>query len=279
LDLSPTKLEALAKEEHTLGTANPELFIKTMAIPSTFMRTGKGRFGIASRGVAFTNDGEIALITNFDSRSVFVVDAQTHEPIAELPPVPEHLGGPSSMRHVVISKDDSLAYISMMGQHRILKIDLQILRQELPGQASKSIFRPDDTIWDRILLPWGDGQKSLRTIYLSPHHTKPASARGGVSQRAQPNTIVLDPKQERYLYVSNRTTELAEGKVDVVDTWRGKIIFSLGSGKHPTALAVSPDGCLLVSSEFENRRLLRFYDVCKLTQTYEQIHGLPKGLY
>ncbi len=272
IDVSTDKLEA-ASRSHQFGQVNENLFIKTLHIPSNSSRQGNGRFGIASRGIAFTHDGTLGIVTNFDSQSVFIVDAKTHEPLVELPPVPRKYDGPSSMRHVVITDDDQLAYISMMGQNSILKVDLSRLKQIVRENYHGEYVHLSQWVWDEILLDWGNSQKYLPTNFLSPEHTRPASARNGETAQAHPNTIVLDPRSgQRYLYVSNRTTDLSEGKVDVIDTYTGKIIFTLGSGHHPTALAISPDGQIVVSSEFSSSKpLLRFYNVGYLTEVYEEL--------
>lgn len=244
-------------------------------------------FPIAPRGVAFTHDGRYALVAGFNSRTLIIVDAQRHVQVAEVAPVPPEIGA-SALRHIVMSEDGRTAYVSLMSSDVVLAIDVAALIERVeaargaePPSYVTAVLESRDgedvpvlgtSVWHDVLL------YSVDVDLYSQEHTRPASLRGRTTSAADPNTIVLDPRPgNRYLYVSCRTTKGYpprdgvydwDGKIDVVDTRTGRVIFSLVGGEEPMGLTITPDGRTLISSDFRGSRV-RFYDVGLLTDIYE----------
>ncbi len=116
-------------------------------------------------------------------------------------------------RHIVIDPDSQRAYISNMAYHVVYLYDLTS---------------------DRI----------TKTIKVGIH----------------PNTIALTPDY-RYLYVSCRGPNNPEnyglpspedGEIYMIDTRTLEVVEVIAGGNQPTGLAVSPDGALLVFSNFQD---------------------------
>lgn len=66
----------------------------------------------------------------------------------------------------------------------------------------------------------------------------------------------------------NEVDPRIKGKVDIIDTKKGRVIFSLVGGAQPTALEVSRDGAILISSGFIDERLY-FFDLKRILSVYE----------
>ena len=95
---------------------------------------------------------------------------------------------------------------------------------------------------------------------------------------AHPNTIVLDPLKNRYLVISFRTSSNSDdssvdpklmGKIDIIDTQKDKLVFSLIGGVQPTGLEISKDGKMIISAGLINDRLY-FYNLKKIIDLYEK---------
>lgn len=270
---------------------DPSLLLSVIGLRST-----RGR-AISPRGIAFTPDARFALVTGYTSSTLFVIDAQTHRQIAELPRTGR------SMRHIVMTDDGRVAYISHMGTNEISRIDVPRLLEEVAraraGLADDEVAFLDAGIWQRIRIPWADSGPTLSVAIYPPDYDEINAARrfprdgtilptgrGAQPYRwAHPNTIVLDPRPgNRYLYVSFRTSHPYYpsgafhfdrlGKVDVIDTALGRVIFRFVGGREPTGLTVSPDGRTLASTAFRDNTV-HLFDVGRLVDVYER--GSPAG--
>ncbi len=242
----------------------------------------KGRGKIAARGIAFTADGRNALVMGAESNSIFVIDSVEHKQIAELQAPSDAL----NFRHVVMNRNGTIAYISHMHGNAISRIDvpklLSIVKANRRGEESASL---PTSVWKEILIPFPTAKSGFLVLdeYPTDHPTFPNQK----YRKAEPNTIVLDPVNERYLYVSFRTAGLnydgvndnemtpmsQKGKVDVVDLERGVVVKSLVGGVEPTALAVTPDNRILMSSGFRDNKIY-FFDLAKIISTYESTSRL-----
>ena len=78
------------------------------------------------RALAFTHDGDYALVVNADSEDVMAVDANTHSESTLLRPLPGHLP-----QGIVISADDRFAYIDERNTSDIAVVKLERTRAGL----------------------------------------------------------------------------------------------------------------------------------------------------
>ena len=248
-------------------------FVKKVKLESAFANPAKRGYRIAPRGVAFTPDGKYAIILATETGSIIVMDSVQHKQIAELPPVPKEVAGREvNVRHIVTSNDGQLAYLSHMRGNAISRISVPKLIQM--ARATSGGVLPASA-WNDLLVPFANGKKLIIVEqYPKDHPNFP----GKTWEYADPNTIVLDPVNNRYLYVSNRTrTEKdynvydtrIKGKVDIIDTRTGEVIFILVGGAQPTALEVTPDNRTLISGGFKDDKLY-FFDLEKLLSIYER---------
>ncbi len=297
IDVSAERIAGVTAA-YTPGTRSPGLRVKRIGLVTD--HPSNKSFPIAPRGIAFSADGRYAVVSAFNAKTMFVIETRTHQQVAELAPLPDSIGR-ASMRHVVVSDDGHLAYVSLLASDRVIRIDLpqllgvidelraggshRALSRRRTGKDSQQVAMLSSAIWDEILVPWAGGVQALSVKRFSADHSRPASFRDVDSGRADPNTIVLDPRPgNRYLYVSCRNTKGWppsdgrydwDGKIDVVDTRAGRVIFTLVGGPEPTGLTISPDGRTLVSTDFRGARA-RFYDVGALTDEYQRRHRVSR---
>lgn len=127
-----------------------------------------------------------------------------------------------ALRHIVVDENKNIMYISDMGKKVILKLD-------------------------------------LKTDLLTEF----------VFTDINPNTIALSP-DKKLLFVSCRGKNFSPddyyqpgpewGTVLIFDTNKGKLVDAIIGGNQPTALDVSPDGKILVFSDFLDSQL-EFYQI------------------
>lgn len=134
------------------------------------------------------------------------------------------------------------------------------------------------SLWDEILIPFKTIGGFQKVMVLEDYPLDHPNFAGKKWSMAHPNTIVLDPIKNRYLFVSHRTTSdkdinkvdpKIKGKIDIIDTLKDRLVFSLVGGAQPTALEISRDGLILMSAGLIDDTLY-FYDVKKLISLYEK---------
>lgn len=240
------------------------------------------QFKLAPRGVAFTTDGKYAIAIGYASGTLFIIDASTHEQVAEVAPFP----GGYNLRHIILSNDGRRAYLSHMRGDAVSAIDLPKLIDEVEKQRleelskyrTKKIVFLQEQIWSKILVPWGNTNNAFVSMKNFPKELESAKNYKGQPakyDRAEPNTIVLDPSN-KYLIVSCRASTRDPrgnivhqyGKVDIIDTDTGEFVISLVGGLAPTALTISRDGQTIISSGFEDQTL-HFFNFGKIKKIYE----------
>ncbi len=253
--------------------------IKRVKVKSAFINPNKNGYKIAPRGLAFTPDGKYAIVLATETGSIIVMDSVNHTQLAELPPMPTSIAGREvNVRHIVTTNDGEVAYLSHMRGNAISRIN--VLKLISMARTAGGQVLPVSA-WNDLLIPFANGKKLIDVIKYPKDHPNFANQ---TWQFADPNTIVLDPVNNRYLYVSNRTRSAKDyniinlkikGKIDVIDTESGEIIFTMAGGAQPTALEVSPDNRVLISAGFKDDTIY-FYDLEKMLSIYES--GQTTGL-
>lgn len=290
-DISVIDVTGLSHDTSRDGTGR---FVKTIKLHTAFPAQEPGAPAIAPRGSAFTADGKYALVDASTTGSIFIVDSVHHTQIAELGPIPQDLGavperqqinGKSmNVRHIVLTKDRGTAYISHMRGDAISRIDVNKLVSMAVAAAASGHSVLPSSVWHELLIPFPNGKSIISLPHYSADHPPLYTATGQAIPIAdrdwdlvRPNTIVLDPVDNRYLYVSCRTdtdpnynnySDRTQGKVDIIDTTKGEVIFSLVGGVQPTALEVTPDNSMLISGGFKDSKLY-FFDLKKILSIYE----------
>lgn len=294
-DLTVVSLKQIYEYQYD-GTPRllPEAYLKRIRLTTSWPNPQKeanrkegdtrqlDQFKLAPRGVAFTADGKYAIAIGYASGTLFIIDASTHEQIAEVSPFP----GGYNLRHIILSNDGRRAYLSHMRGDAVSAIDLPKLidlmekqrLDELSKYKKKKIVFLQDHIWEQILVPWGNTKNAFVNMKNFPKELQGAKNYKGQParyDRAEPNTIILDPTN-KYLIVSCRASTRDTrgnivhqyGKVDVIDTDTGEFVISLVGGLAPTALTISRDGQTIISSGFEDQTL-HFFDFGKIKALYE----------
>ncbi|MNL22025.1 hypothetical protein D3C87_1433430 [compost metagenome] len=228
--------------------------------------------------MAFTSDGKYAIILATETGSLIVVDSVNHKQIAEVEPIPQTtFGRQVNVRHIVTTLDGKMAYLSHMKGNAVSRISVdKLIAGALSVQKAGKKTLPA-SFWNQILIPFKTAQGPKDFLVLENYPKDHPNFPGKKWDLAHPNTIVLDPVNNRYLYVSHRTTTNIDytiidpkikGKVDVIDTYTGEVIISLVGGSQPTALEVSPDNGTLISGGFKDDKLY-FFDLKKIIDIYE----------
>jgi len=184
--------------------------------------------GKTPKVIKVTPDGRYALVANWHSSSVSVVDTQQYKTIKEV-----RLGGTQQYipRGIAISADSKKAYVANMGGGTISVIDLTALEviDDIPATANPR----------HIVL-----SKDQRTLYISDNILGKILAFDLIAKKTtrevfigkMARTIALSP-DERYLFGVSHD----EGKLVVVDTGSFDIIYKKDF-PFPMGLAVAPDG-------------------------------------
>ncbi len=275
-DVSVVDVTNLKEDGKLDGTTH---FVGKISLHTSFKNPHSKAYFIAPRGIAFTPDGKFALILSTETGSLIIVDAIKHQQIAELAPLnPASVGRELNLRHIVISSDGQTAYLSHMRGNSISRFNLPKLIELVLNlkKSGKDITLPS-SLWDDLLIPFKIPEGVKKILVLEDYPLDHPNFPGKKWIYAHPNTIVLSPYQNRYLYVSSRTTSNADdskvdpkimGKIDIVDTKKDKVIFTLVAGSQPTALEVSRDNKILISGSLIGDKLY-FYDIKKLIDLYE----------
>jgi YVTN family beta-propeller protein len=191
-------------------------------------RVIKIRTGKTPKIISVTPDGRYALVANWHSSSVSVVDTGQYKTIKEI-----RLGGTKGYipRGIAISSDSQKAYVANMGGGTISVIDLTALEviADIPATANPR----------HIIL-----SKDQRTLYISDNILGKILAFDLIAKKTMhevtvgkmARTIALSP-DERYLFGVSHD----EGKMIVVDTGNFTIIYQKDF-PFPMGLAVTPDG-------------------------------------
>ncbi len=256
------------------------LYKGKIELHTNFKNPHSRAYFIAPRGIAFTPDGKYAFILATETGSLIILDAVNHRQIAELAPInSQTVGRELNVRHVVVSRDGSTAYLSHMRGNAISRINLKKLVRAVENLSSKGPNATlPETLWDDLLIPFNTSAGSKKILVLESYPLDHPNFPGKTWSLAHPNTIVLDPVRNRYLYVSSRTTTTENdsrvdpkimGKIDIVDLEKDRVVYTLVGGAQPTALEVSHDNRLLISSGFINDRLY-FFDLKKILSLYEK---------
>jgi YVTN family beta-propeller protein len=188
----------------------------------------KIKTGKTPKIIRVTPDGRYALVANWHSSSVSVVDTQQYKTIKDI-----RLGGNKGYipRGIAISSDSQRAYVANMGGGTISVIDLTTLEviDDIPATANPR----------HIILA-----KDQRTMYISDNILGKILAFDVIAKKTMrevsvgkmARTIALSP-DERYLFGVSHD----EGKLVVVDTASFEIIYKKDF-PFPMGLAVTPDG-------------------------------------
>lgn len=265
------------KENGNLDGSNH--YLGLIKLHTNFGNPRSKNYLIAPRGIAFSKDGKFAFILASETGSLIIVDAVKHQQIAELAPInPLTAGRELNLRHIVISKNGETAYLSHMRGNAISRINLRLLNQKI-SQLQKlglNITLPA-SLWDELLIPFKTSLGLKKVLVLEDYPKDHPNFPGKKWPYSHPNTIVLDPIKNRYLFVSHRTTTNSDdskinpkimGKIDIIDLVKDTIVISLTGGAQPTALDVTYDSNLLMSAGLINDRLY-FYDFKKILTLYE----------
>jgi hypothetical protein len=262
------------------GNLDGGLYLKGhISLHTNFKNPSSKGYFVAPRGIAFTKDGKYALILATETGSIIIVDSVNHRQIAEIAPIDKSsVGRELNVRHIVLSRNGETAYLGHMRGNAISRISVTKL---VEGIKKLKEYGPEvvlpSSFWDELFIPFQTENGAQKILILEDYPMDHPNFSGKKWNLAHPNTIVLEPIRNRYLFVSHRTTSDRDinkvdpkimGKIDIVDVVKDRVVFSLVGGAQPTALEVSQDGGTLISAGLMNDKLY-FFDLKKILGLYE----------
>ncbi len=201
--------------------------------------------------IRVTPDGKYALVANWHSSSVSVVDAESFKTIKEI-----QLGGGKYIpRGIAISPDSTTAYVANMGGGTISVINLTDLAvvDDIPATINPR----------HIIL-----SKDQKTLYISDNIlgkiirfdliAKKITGEASIGKRAR--TIAISP-DEKYLF----GVAYDEGSLSVVEVDSFRLIYKK-QFPFPMGLAVTPDGRQLWVTSYK----------LGMVSVYEIDDGIPR---
>lgn len=163
----------------------------------------------APRGLAFVESGESIIVLCFDGGAIQKFDTATGALLASVST------GYTAMRHIVLNKDETVAYVSNMHHCAVYELNL----------ASFAITRT-------MPVP-----VNPNTIVLYKNRWLFVSSRG-------PNNKVDYTKRSPL-----------NGNITLIDTKEWKVVQAVEGGNQPTGLDVSHSGKYLCSSNFQDENV------------------------
>ncbi len=180
--------------------------------------------GSVPKFMAITPDGSKLLVSNWCGFDVTVIDLATDTPITRID-VGRHPRG------IAITNDSQHAYVAIMGEAKILKLDLRsnavVGQVGDPGQTPRHLLLSPD---DRYLYVSNNHENLVRKIDLRAG-VAVGKARTGVETRSM---AMADDGES--LYVVN----YEDGTVSKVRTSDMKILQTEPSGVHPVGITYDP---------------------------------------
>lgn len=163
----------------------------------------------APRGLYFSDKGENIIVLSYEGGKIHKFNTETGTKVSEIS-VPK-----SSMRHIVVNKDESKAYVSDMYYFQIYEVDL----------ASFKIT------------------KKLK-VYNNPNTIDLLDDRWLFVSNRGPN----NPQD-----YTKRSPQ--NGKITIIDTKDMTIVKTIPGGNQPTGLDLNAEGNLLCSSNFQDQNI------------------------
>jgi len=180
--------------------------------------------GAVPKYVAVTPDGSKLLVSNWCGFDVSVIDTAKNVEITRIP-VGRHPRG------IAVTSDSSTAYVTVMGESRIARIDLAALAvvgdvPDAGGTPRHLQLSPDD----RFLYVSNNLEGVVRKIDLQI-----GAAVGTVATGVQPRSTVLTPDGTALFVVNYQ-----DGTVSKVRTSDMTVTQELYSGVHPVGITYDP---------------------------------------
>ncbi len=245
------------------------------------------KHSFSSRGswtkvICFDKSGEFAFVSNWLSEDITVFSTDSYAFLGRF-----HIGG--IPRGLAVHPDNRSLYVADYSRGRLTVHDISALSggeqpepEILAGlidQMSPGVVLYDGGGAQRHIAI---GQRSMK-MYVSDmyfgridiYDLRDNSRLASVPVAPKLNTIALDSREE-YLYISSRGRNNPEsylipgpdfGKIYVMDTQTMEIVDWAWGHNQPTGLALSPDGLILVSSDFLDQNL-QLYDISPLSAVH-----------
>jgi len=220
--------------------------------------------GIWTKVLALSFDEQTLFASNWSSNDVSVINLEKGELLYRLSTV-------NTPRGLYPTEDGKILYVAGFQDGEIEKIDLETKESQIifkSGGAMRHIIADEEK---KVLYCSDMGRDVVWRVSMENNEVERF-----VATDHNPNTIVLSP-DKRILFVSSRGINASAtnyyvpgpewGSILLFDAETGEILDAIVAGNQPTALDISPDGQLLVFSDFLDARLEVFaipsFDILK----------------
>lgn len=176
--------------------------------------------GAVPKFMAITPDGALLLVSDWCGFDMTIIDTATDAPITRI-----NIG--RHPRGIAVTKDSRYAYVSVMGEGKIVKVDLG--KRAVVGAVGDAGVTPRHLLLspdDQFLYVSNNHQNLVRKIDLSSGREVGTAATG-----TEPRTMAMSDDGES-LYVVN----YQDGTVSKVRTADMKILQTEQSGVHPVGV-------------------------------------------
>jgi DNA-binding beta-propeller fold protein YncE len=208
--------------------------------------------GIWTKVLVLSFDEKTLFASNWSSNDISVINLESGELLYRLPTV-------DTPRGLYPTENGKTLYVAGFQDGEIEKINLETKESQVifkSGGAMRHIVADEE---EGILYCSDMGRDVIWKVSMKNDKVKKF-----VATDHNPNTIVLSP-DKRILFVSSRGINASAtnyyvpgpewGSILLFDTETGEMLDAIVAGNQPTALDISPDGRLLVFSNFLDARL------------------------
>ena len=207
--------------------------------------------------LALSQDEKTLFASNWSGDNISEIDLQEGKTIRLIPTV-------DTPRGIYATEDGKTLYVAGFGNGELEKIDLTTGKGKIIYKNDGALRHivADET--KGIIYVSDMAKNTIFKVFLESDNVEKF-----VNTDNNPNTIMLS-LDKKILYVSCRGINASAenynipgpewGSVLLFDTESGKILDAIVGGNQPTALAVSPDGKILVFSDFLDAKL-EFFEI------------------
>lgn len=178
--------------------------------------------------IVFTHDGKFALVTNYGSNNVTVIDAKNYGVIQTIPTGK----GPHGFR---IAKDSKFAYIANMASDTVSVIDITAMKETRKITIGKSPVTTGVTNDGKVLLATLNAEDVVVIVDLTTDKVVKIPVGKGPAQ-------VYIQSDDKFAFVANQGSEQTPSfTVSKIDMAAKKVVATIETGKGAHGIVTSPD--------------------------------------
>lgn len=214
--------------------------------------------------IVFTEDGNLALVSNNGDNTVSVIDMKDYSVIDTVPTG----NGPHGFR---ISQDSKYAYVANMGEDTVSVINIETLKEEKKIKVGQTPVTTGITSDGKTLVVTLNAENALAVVDLETGQVEKVEVGKGPAQ------VYIDVNA--FAYVANQGTKAApSNSMSIVDLVSKEVVSTIETGNGSHGVVTSADKKFAyVTNMFENTVSVIDIDTKKVKQTIE-VGEIPNGI-